>query len=85
LPGTGIGEHADAASFGPAVATVSLLSPTIMRMRPRFRAAEHFAIALQPGDCAVMTGPARSAWTNEIRGEDVRSRRLSVAFRTVPR
>jgi hypothetical protein len=45
-----------------------------MRMRASFRAHDHIAVPLALGDCA-----------HEIRGEDVRSRRLSITFLTVPR
>lgn len=90
LSGQGIAEHVDRLSFGPAVATVSLLeSWPMVFSHPDGRTIE---VVLARGSLAVMTGPSRNEWTHEIRkrksdsvgGMKVpRGRRLSVTFRTV--
>ncbi len=82
-PGVGIGQHSDSCAFGPYVATVSLLSDTTMRFRPTYGSPHVTLVPLPRRSAIVMTGPSRAPWTHEIVGSDVRSRRISVTFRTV--
>lgn len=90
LSGQGIAEHIDRDSFGPVVATLSLLESWPMVFRsPSGETSEVFL-----GKCslALMIGDSRSIWTHEIRKRQndtvgglkiPRTRRLSVTFRTV--
>ena len=86
----GIGAHIDRVSFGPEVATVSLLEAWPMT----FRSPEGLAmdVLLEVGSLAVMTGPTRYEWTHQIKPRKFdahtgikveRVRRLSLTFRTV--
>jgi alkylated DNA repair dioxygenase AlkB len=90
VAGQGISAHVDRLSFGPVVATVSLLESWPMM----FRRDGHDPIEVQlsKGSVALMTGESRTTWTHEImkRKSDMvgglrvpRGRRLSVTFRTV--
>lgn len=92
LPGQGIGEHSDAATFGPAVVTITLCGSATMSFRQRFshgRAESALdpivAVPLVAGEALVLTGPARRPWTHEILGNSVASRRVSLTLRTVQR
>jgi alkylated DNA repair dioxygenase AlkB len=90
LTGQGISEHIDRNSFGPVVATVSLLESWGMVFRsPQEQKHE---VLLHKTSLALMTGDSRSLWTHEImkrQNDNVgglkvpRGRRLSVTFRTV--
>lgn len=85
-PGQGIGAHIDCVPcFGPTVASISLGSTCEMEFM-RNRGAK-FQL-LEPGGLLILTGEARYAWTHQIRprihdGDLMRSRRVSVTFRTV--
>jgi alkylated DNA repair dioxygenase AlkB len=86
----GISAHIDRKSFGPVVATVSLIEswPMVFRYLDR----DEVELVLPVRSLVVMRGPSRSSWTHEIkkrRTDQVgglrvrRSRRISVTFRTV--
>jgi alkylated DNA repair dioxygenase AlkB len=92
LPGQGISAHVDSvSSFGPVVASVSLLSACVMEfIHPEDRT--RVPVRLEPGSLCVMTGPARSVWRHAIParksdpgpdGRVSRDRRVSVTLRTV--
>ncbi len=87
-PGQGIGRHVDSVtSFGPEIASLSLLSPTVMTFGDR-RTGNHVDIPLPPRSLVLLTGPSRYSWTHMIaarKGDnDVpRSRRVSITFRTI--
>ena len=80
----GIAEHTDHPGFGPAIATVNLISEWPMHLAPRYR-QRAMPIQLGAGSCLTMTGPSRSVWTHQIRREQRprNQRRLSLTFRTV--
>ena len=81
----GISEHSDAPGFGPAIATVSLISEWDMLFAPRYRGTTT-AVAMPVGSCITMTGPSRATWTHQIprdRGRAPSARRLSLTFRTI--
>lgn len=90
LKDQGIGAHIDRISFGPEVATVSLLEAWPMTFRSRDGQA--MDVLLEVGSLAVMTGPTRYEWTHQIKPRKFdahtgikveRVRRLSLTFRTV--
>jgi alkylated DNA repair dioxygenase AlkB len=92
LPGQGISAHIDRIPwFGPAVASVSLLSACVMEFsHPKDKAC--VPVRLEPGSLYVMTGPARFTWRHAIparktdpgpNGRVPRNRRVSVTLRTV--
>ena len=81
----GIAEHSDHVGFGPAIATVSLISEWDMLFAPRYRQATT-PVPLETGSCLTMTGPSRHVWTHQIERDRRRprgQRRLSLTFRTV--
>ncbi len=90
LPGQGIGKHVDCVPcFGPVVASVSLISPVLMKFEKNNQIEE---LWLEPRSALVLKNEARYRWTHSIAGrkEDnynnqviTRSRRISVTFRTV--
>ena len=90
LAGQGIAEHVDRDSFGPVVATVSLLeSWPMMFTGPNNQGIE---VLLGSSSLVLMTGASRSLWKHEIkkRKNDLvgglkvpRTRRVSLTFRTV--
>ena len=92
-PGQGIGMHADHASFGPVVVSLSLGDDWTMNFRPRSArpyVREGLAsdeIALLPRRSAlVLRGPARSAFMHGIDRSANAHRaatRVSATFRTV--
>jgi alkylated DNA repair dioxygenase AlkB len=90
LSDQGIGAHVDRVSFGPEVATISLLESWPMTFKNREGLA--LDVLLEVGSLVLMTGAARYEWTHQIRprkhdthtGVKVqRIRRLSLTFRTV--
>jgi alkylated DNA repair dioxygenase AlkB len=83
MPGVGIGENADSADFGPAIATISLLGSASMTFRPIYRSPETHSVPLTAGDLLVMTGKSRRPMTHEIDGATVTERRISITFRTL--
>lgn len=81
----GIAEHTDHKGFGPAIATVSLISTWPMLFAPRYR-QRTTPVELETGSCLTMTGPSRHVWTHQIERDRSRprnQRRLSLTFRTV--
>ena len=92
-PGQGIGMHADHASFGPVVVSLSLGDEWTMNFRPRSArpyVREGLAsdeVALLPRRSAlVLRGRARSAWMHGIDPAANAGRseiRLSATFRTL--
>jgi alkylated DNA repair dioxygenase AlkB len=90
LSDQGIGAHIDRVSFGPEVATISLLESWPMTFKNREGSA--LDVLLEVGSLALMTGAARYEWTHQIRPKKYdthtgvkvqRVRRLSLTFRTV--
>lgn len=90
LSDQGIAEHIDHLSFGPVVATLSLLESWNMTFCSPQK--EKMDVNLERCSLALMIGESRNVWTHEIkkRQTDVvgglkvpRQRRLSVTFRTV--
>lgn len=90
LSDQGIGPHIDRVSFGPEVATISLLESWPMTFKNRDGVA--LDVLLEVGSLALMTGAARYEWTHQIRPRKYdtytgikvqRVRRLSLTFRTV--
>ena len=91
-PGVGIFDHVDQAVFGDVVVSVSLGSTCVMRFTHEASDASR-EILLEPGSALVLTGEARWDWKHGIpdrasdRWDDreyVRSRRVSLTFRSVP-
>ncbi|GAA4055189.1 alpha-ketoglutarate-dependent dioxygenase AlkB [Actinomadura miaoliensis] len=92
LPGQGISAHVDCVPcFGPAVASVSLLSACVMEFTHP-EEGTRVPVRLVPGSLCVMTGPARFTWRHAIParksdpgpdGRMPRGRRVSVTMRTV--
>ena len=81
----GIAEHTDHPGFGPAIATVSLLSTWPMHLAPAYLGT-YIPVSLETGSCLTMTGPSRHVWTHQIQRNQSRprnERRLSLTFRTV--
>ena len=91
LPGQGISAHIDCRPcFGDTIASLSLLSPCVMRFASR--AAPPHDIYLQPRSLLTLRAEARHIWTHAIpaRKTDTvegqkhpRTRRLSITFRTM--
>lgn len=89
----GIAPHIDhVPSFGPVVASLSLLSPCVMSFRQGSKLGEPNAVLLRPNSLLILREQARYDWYHEILpapgslpdGTPVtRSRRISVTFRTV--
>ncbi|GLZ06194.1 alpha-ketoglutarate-dependent dioxygenase AlkB [Actinomadura sp. NBRC 104412] len=91
LPGQGISAHVDRVpSFGPVVASVSLLSACVMEFTHP-EDGTRVPVSLDVGSLCVMTGPARFTWRHSIparktdpgpNGRVPRGRRVSVTLRT---
>lgn len=92
LPGQGIASHVDCLPcFGPRIAILSLGSPAVMIFSQPRTDARH-AVMLEERSLTILSGAARTDWQHGIpaRKSDVvggvklvRSRRVSVTFRTV--
>ncbi|MCG7493054.1 alpha-ketoglutarate-dependent dioxygenase AlkB [Thalassobius sp. Cn5-15] len=90
MPGQGISAHVDCRPcFGDVIASLSLLSPCVMRLENR-KISQQVDLTLEPGSLLVLSGEARHVWTHAIpaRKSDIvngqthpRSRRLSLTFR----
>ncbi len=87
----GIAAHTDKDSFGPMVATISLIENWYMTFLSPDR-REAIDVLLAKNSLAIMTGASRSQWTHEIKkrkNERIggliipRIRRLSMTFRTI--
>jgi alkylated DNA repair dioxygenase AlkB len=92
-PGIGIFDHVDQDVFGDVVISVSLGSTSVMRFT-RTEPDESRELVLEPKSVLVLTKDARWLWKHGIPGrvsdlwdgrEYVRSRRVSLTFRTVCR
>jgi alkylated DNA repair dioxygenase AlkB len=90
LPGQGIAQHIDRAPFGPTVAILSLASPIVLDLHDP-ELDEDASIDLAPRSLLVLGGEARSRWMHGIAprksdsgplGKRLRSRRVSITFRT---
>jgi alkylated DNA repair dioxygenase AlkB len=89
-PGQGISAHVDCVPcFGETVVSISLGSACVMELS---RSKRKVSILLQPRSALILQGEARYRWTHAVpaRKSDriegqllVRSRRLSLTFRTV--
>ena len=92
-PGQGIGMHADHASFGDVVVSLSLAAAWTMNFRPRNTRpyvrgglASDEVVLLPPRSALVLRGDARSAWMHGIDPTANAHRaatRLSGTFRTL--
>jgi alkylated DNA repair dioxygenase AlkB len=91
-PGAGISDHIDdRRCFGPEIVTLSLLAPCVYRLSdPKTKVT--FEQLILPRSAVLLAGQARSYWKHGIpaRKSDncngqrlLRSRRLSITFRTV--
>ena len=90
MPGQGISAHVDCRPcFGDVIASLSLLSSCLMRLKNR-NINQQVDLTLEPGGLLVLSGEARHVWTHAIpaRKSDIvngqkqpRSRRLSLTFR----
>ena len=88
----GISWHYDAVTFGPAIATISLLEPWYMefnRTYSRDKVHGDRDSLLEVGSCLIMTGDSRYKWhhsiprLNQEKSGLERGRRLSLTFRTL--
>jgi len=91
LLGQGITSHVDKSSFGPAVATISLIESWPMTFK-NLKSNEEFELLLEVKSLAVMTKQSRFDWSHEIRKRKFdnlgglkirRGRRLSLTYRTI--
>lgn len=91
LSGQGIAAHIDRQSFGPAVATVSLIESWPMLFK-NLGGNDEFEVLLEAKSLAVMTKQSRLEWSHEIkkrRSDRIgglkirRGRRLSLTYRTI--
>ena len=91
LSGQGIAAHIDKDSFGPRVATISLIENWSMTFRSP-NGLEAIDVLLEKNSLAIMTGASRTEWTHEIKKRSTdkigglripRIRRLSLTFRTI--
>ena len=91
LSGQGIAAHVDKQSFGPAVATISLIESWPMQIRSLENDVE-FEVLLEIKSLAVMTKQSRIEWSHEIKKRNSdkigglkirRGRRLSLTYRTI--
>ena len=92
-PGQGVAWHHDALTFGPEIATISLLEDWQMEFDRRPQANQQDgerSSLLEAGSCLIMTGDARYHWKHSIPRRRTekhgveRERRLSLTLRTVP-
>ena len=88
----GIAWHYDAITFGPAIATISLLEPWYMEFHPKYRKDLTHGdkdSLLEVGSCLTITGDSRYKWYHSIprikleKSGLTRGRRLSLTFRTL--
>ncbi|CAG8487029.1 15900_t:CDS:2 [Acaulospora morrowiae] len=96
--GQGIMPHTDSATlFGPVITSLSLLSPCLMKFTHASNLNDEAIILLRPRSLLIMTGSSRYDYKHtiskdlvegfEVDGEGileiVRSRRISLTFRTI--
>lgn len=94
LRGQSIAAHIDRDSFGPKVATISLLESWYMTFRSLDK-LQRIEVFLEKNSLAIMTEASRTQWKHAIMsrvqdkssaGIDIpRGRRLSLTFRTINR
>jgi len=91
LSGQGIASHVDKSSFGPAVATISLIESWPMMFK-NLESNNEFELLLEVKSLAVMTKQSRFDWSHEIKKRNFdnrgglkirRGRRLSLTYRTI--
>ena len=87
----GIASHVDRFSFGPKVATVSLIESWHMTFR-NLEGPEVISVLLEKNSLAIMTNESRTKWSHEIKKlktdniaglKKIRGRRISITFRTI--
>ena len=93
MPGQGIAPHTDRDCFGPVVASLSLGSDCMMRIRPHNEDKQDaFDIVLLRLSLVVLQGQSRDVWRHSIaprQGDQQdgckipRQRRVSLTFRTI--
>ncbi|CAN8177129.1 unnamed protein product [Coccothraustes coccothraustes] len=94
LPGGRVGPHLDSTKFcGCTIAGLSLLSPSVLRLRSLRDPRDHLELLLNPGSLYVLRGAARYEFTHEILGDPEsffgglrvpRGRRVALIFRNDP-
>ncbi|XP_039910414.1 alpha-ketoglutarate-dependent dioxygenase alkB homolog 7, mitochondrial [Hirundo rustica] len=94
LPGGRVGPHVDSVKFcGCTIAGVSLLSPSVLRLRSLRDPREWLELLLEPGSLYVLRGAARYEFTHEILPDEEsffgelrvpRGRRVALIFRNDP-
>lgn len=89
----GIASHVDRYSFGPKVATISLIESWHMTFR-NLEGLEVINVLLEKNSLAIMTNDSRTKWSHEIKKlktdniaglKKIRGRRISITFRTINR
>jgi len=87
----GIAAHVDRNSFGPKVATISLIESWHMKFR-NLGGIEIIDVLLEKNSLAIMTNESRTNWSHEIKKlktdkiaglKKDRGRRISITFRTI--
>ncbi|NXS22679.1 ALKB7 dioxygenase, partial [Mystacornis crossleyi] len=94
LPGGRVGPHVDSVKFcGCTIAGVSLLSPSVLRLRSLQDPQDWLELLLEPGSLYVLRGAARYEFTHEILPDEEsffgglrvpRGRRVALIFRNDP-
>lgn len=90
IAGQGISAHVDCQPcFGEVIASLSLLSPCVMRMQ-HVQTGQIADLWLEPASLLILSGPARHDWTHAIAARKTdrlgvethpRARRISLTFR----
>ncbi|XP_014117606.1 PREDICTED: alpha-ketoglutarate-dependent dioxygenase alkB homolog 7, mitochondrial, partial [Pseudopodoces humilis] len=94
LPGGRVGPHVDSVKFcGCTIAGLSLLSPSVLRLRSLRDPQDWLELLLEPGSLYVLRGAARYEFTHEILPDEEsffgglrvpRGRRVALIFRNDP-
>ncbi|KAM4754598.1 alpha-ketoglutarate-dependent dioxygenase alkB homolog 7, mitochondrial [Cyanocitta cristata] len=94
LPGGRVGPHVDSVKFcGCTIAGVSLLSPSVLRLRSLQDPQDWLELLLEPGSLYVLRAAARYEFTHEILPDEEsffgglrvpRGRRVALIFRNDP-
>jgi alkylated DNA repair dioxygenase AlkB len=91
LGNQGIAAHVDRNTFGPKVATISLIESWYMKFR-NLDGNETIDVLLETNSLAIMTNESRSTWSHEIKKVKTdkvaglkkdRGRRISITLRTI--
>lgn len=89
---SGIAAHIDHPDcFGPIIASLSLLNPTVMQFRLGSKCSPALSVILEPCSLLVLEGEARKIWLHEISESDDSSfglvvpklPRISITFRNL--